>query len=132
MGSSSCRAIDSGSTPVCEDGPYGAMMMHEMGHDFFWEKLRKRGAVPLDMEHGEVPRGRVSYNTAPGPSFPRNQDVIRAEVVFGRFVGFTTFLGRCCRLAKSQWTRKVLCNAAVRDGPSKANRHKQRRTGPSR
>ena len=51
------------STPLDDAVLYGDVLMHDKGHDAFWEELQTCGSVPRDEEYDECPRGRVCYDT---------------------------------------------------------------------
>jgi hypothetical protein len=51
------------STPLSQAEPYGDALTHATGHIDHWTALQERGAVPIDVEYEEPPRGRVGYNT---------------------------------------------------------------------
>lgn len=50
-------------TPVADAVDYGALKTHLKGHPDYRAELQTHGAVPLDEEYDEVPRGRVTYDT---------------------------------------------------------------------
>jgi hypothetical protein len=50
------------STPLSEAEPYGDVLTHGKGHIDYWTELQERGAVPIEVEYEEPPRGRVGYN----------------------------------------------------------------------
>ena len=56
--------IDSTLLEKAED--YGTFKVHPGDHCSVWEKLRRGGTVPSDMEYEESPRGRVMYDTNTG------------------------------------------------------------------
>lgn len=49
------------STPLEEAGRYGPFLIHERGHDEFFEVLLRAGSV--DGEYTDWPRARVAYST---------------------------------------------------------------------
>jgi hypothetical protein len=51
------------STPLSKAEPYGDRLGHAAGHIDHWTALQERGAVPIEVEYEEPPRGRVGYNT---------------------------------------------------------------------
>jgi hypothetical protein len=50
-------------TPVSQAESYGNFKGHNVGHDRYWDNLKKVDLVPRDVEYDEVPRGRVGYDT---------------------------------------------------------------------
>jgi hypothetical protein len=52
------------STPIDEADVYGDFLVHSIGHDAYWERLRQAGAVTG--EYDDWPRGRVAYDTRTG------------------------------------------------------------------
>ena len=50
------------STPLSEAEPYGDSLGHAAGHIDHWTALQERGAVPIEVEYEQPPRGRVGYN----------------------------------------------------------------------
>jgi hypothetical protein len=50
------------STPLSQAEPYGDVLTHATGHIDHWTALQERGAIPIDVEYEEPPRGRVGYN----------------------------------------------------------------------
>jgi hypothetical protein len=50
------------ATPVPEAEPYGDSHGHAAGHIDHWTSLQERGAVTIEVEYEELPRGRVGYN----------------------------------------------------------------------
>jgi len=53
------------STPLSQAGSYGHHLIHELGHDEYWDQLVMMGAV-AGAEYEEYPRGRVAYDTKSG------------------------------------------------------------------
>ena len=50
------------STAVSEAEPYGTAMTHPTSHIDYWERLQRKGVVPVDCEYEESARGRVVYD----------------------------------------------------------------------
>jgi hypothetical protein len=50
------------STALSMAEDYGAFKVHPGDHCSVWEKLQRGGAVPVDVEYEECPRGRVMYD----------------------------------------------------------------------
>lgn len=50
------------STQLSQGEPYGDVLTHATGHIDHWTALQERGAVPIDVEYEEPPRGRAGYN----------------------------------------------------------------------
>jgi hypothetical protein len=50
------------STPLSQAEPYGDVLTHAQGHIDHWTALQERGAIPIEVEYEEPPRGRVGYN----------------------------------------------------------------------
>ena len=51
------------STPLSEAEPYGDVLTHAKGHIDYWTELQERGAIPIEVEYEEPPRGRVGYDS---------------------------------------------------------------------
>jgi hypothetical protein len=51
------------TSPLSEAEPYGDCLGHRTSHIDYWTAQQRLGAVPLDLEYEEPPRGRVIYNT---------------------------------------------------------------------
>jgi len=51
------------TTSLTEAEPYGDCLGHQQSHIDFWTEQQRLGAVPLDVEYEEPPRGRVVFNT---------------------------------------------------------------------
>lgn len=50
------------TTPLSEAEPDGSILGHAKGHIAHWTALQERGALPIEVEYDEPPRGRVGYN----------------------------------------------------------------------
>ncbi len=50
------------STPLSEAEPDFGSLGHATGHKDYWTALQERGALPIEVEYDEPPRGRVGYN----------------------------------------------------------------------
>ena len=50
------------STPLSEAEPDFGKLGHATGHKDYWTALQERGALPIEVEYDESPRGRVGYN----------------------------------------------------------------------
>lgn len=50
------------ATPLAKAEPYGDALTHPVGHVDYWSTLQERGAVPIEIEYEQPPRGRVGYN----------------------------------------------------------------------
>ena len=50
------------STPLSEAEPYCDFLTHAKGHIDYWTELQERGAIPIEVEYEEPPRGRVGYD----------------------------------------------------------------------
>lgn len=51
------------STPLSKAELYGDALTYALGHIDHWAVLQERGAVPIEVEYDEPPRGRVGYDT---------------------------------------------------------------------
>ena len=50
-------------SPLSRAEASGDWLDHSMSHDEFWTAQQRVGAVPLEIEYLEPPRGRVLFNT---------------------------------------------------------------------
>lgn len=50
------------SKPLCVTEPYGKFDSADSEYERYWKFVQRYGAVPLDIEYDEVPRGRVEYD----------------------------------------------------------------------
>jgi hypothetical protein len=50
------------STPLSMAEPYGTALTHPTSHIDYWERLQRKGVVPVDCEYEEPARGRVVYD----------------------------------------------------------------------
>lgn len=53
------------STPLSRAGHCGDLLIDERGHEEYWGRLVKMGAVP-GAEYEEFPRGRIAYSSRSG------------------------------------------------------------------
>lgn len=53
--------MDSTALSLAEE--YGTFKVHPGDHCSVWEKLKRGGAAPAEVEYEECPRGRVMYDT---------------------------------------------------------------------
>jgi|ERR1035438_3082125 hypothetical protein len=51
------------NTVLAEAERYGDCLSHPRSHIDTWTELQRRGAVPLDVEYEEAPRGRTVYDS---------------------------------------------------------------------
>lgn len=50
------------ATPVSMAEAYGTALTHPTSHIDYWERLQRKGVVPVDCEYEEPARGRVVYD----------------------------------------------------------------------
>ena len=75
------------STPVSQAEPWGEAKNHPRSHIQHWTELQRSGAISLDIEYDDPPRGRVVY-------FPRE----------GQFV---LYADRCI-LTRKSFLRRIM------------------------
>jgi len=52
--------------PWLENPSISGFRTYAVGHPDFWQRLQQSGAVPMEMQYEDVPRGRVNYMDATG------------------------------------------------------------------